>query len=59
MGMIGTAICCASGKSYNSFLAGRLVQAFGTTAFESLSLAAVGDLYMHLPTRILEGRIYY
>lgn len=49
-GTIGTVICIAGSQrySYNTLLAGRMVQGLGTTAWESLSLAAVGDLlYLH------------
>lgn len=50
-GALGTAICIAGfrqsslSKSYQVLLAGRMVQGIGTTAFESLSVAAVGDLF--------------
>ncbi|ORY17945.1 major facilitator superfamily domain-containing protein [Clohesyomyces aquaticus] len=50
-GVIGTGICIAAfdqpthSKSYNMLLAGRLVQGLGTTAFESLSVAAIGDMF--------------
>lgn len=44
MGVIGTAVSVGSGTSYNTLLAGRIIQGFGTTAFESLSVALVGDL---------------
>jgi MFS family permease len=44
MAIIGTSICIASGDSYNTLLSGRLIQGFGTTAFESLSMAVIGDL---------------
>lgn len=46
MGIIGTAICVGSGLNYNVLLAGRLIQGFGTTALESLSVALIGDLYV-------------
>lgn len=49
MGVIGTSICIASGESYNLLLAGRLVQGFGTTAFESLSIAVIGDMLVLPP----------
>ncbi|KAJ5971319.1 Major facilitator superfamily domain general substrate transporter [Penicillium vulpinum] len=45
MALIGIIICVASGSNYSTLLAGRLIQGFGTTAFESLSLAAIGDIY--------------
>ncbi|KGO43025.1 Major facilitator superfamily domain, general substrate transporter [Penicillium expansum] len=45
MALIGTIICVVSGSNYSTLLAGRLIQGFGTTAFESLSLAAIGDIY--------------
>jgi MFS family permease len=44
MGVIGTASCVGSGDSYNLLLTGRLIQGFGTTAFESLSVAVIGDM---------------
>ena len=44
MAVIGTAICVGSGSRYKTLLAGRLVQGFGTTAYESLSVATIGDL---------------
>ncbi|KAB5569915.1 major facilitator superfamily domain-containing protein [Coniochaeta sp. 2T2.1] len=49
-GTIGTAICIIGSQryNYNTLLAGRMVQGLGTTAWESLSLSAVGDLlYLH------------
>ncbi|KFY24083.1 hypothetical protein V491_02292, partial [Pseudogymnoascus sp. VKM F-3775] len=45
MGIIGTSVCIGSGDSYKILLAGRLIQGLGTTAFESLSLAVLGDLF--------------
>ncbi|KAF2878235.1 major facilitator superfamily domain-containing protein [Massariosphaeria phaeospora] len=50
-GVIGTGICIAGfdqptlHKSYDVLLAGRMVQGIGTTAFESLSVAAIGDMF--------------
>jgi len=44
MAIIGTGVCIGSGENYHTLLAGRLVQGFGTTAFESLSVAVLGDL---------------
>lgn len=49
-GTIGTVICIIGSQryNYNTLLAGRMIQGLGTTAWESLSLAAVGDLlYLH------------
>jgi MFS family permease len=49
-GTIGTIICIIGSQRYNyhTLLAGRMVQGLGTTAWESLSLSAVGDLlYLH------------
>ncbi|KAH8909368.1 MFS general substrate transporter [Coniochaeta sp. PMI_546] len=49
-GTIGTIICIIGSQryNYNTLLAGRMVQGLGTTAWESLSLSAVGDLlYLH------------
>jgi len=35
-------------RSYNILLAGRLVQGIGTTAFESIAIASIGDMfYLH------------
>jgi len=45
IGVIGTAVCLAANSSYNTLLAGRIIQGFGVTAFESLSLATIGDMY--------------
>ncbi|KAK0105303.1 hypothetical protein ONS96_004699 [Cadophora gregata f. sp. sojae] len=45
MGVIGTVICIASGQNYNVLLAGRIIQGFGSTAYESLSIAVIGDLF--------------
>jgi MFS family permease len=50
-GVIGTGICIAGfdqpdlHKSYDVLLAGRMVQGIGTTAYESLSVAAIGDMF--------------
>lgn len=50
-GVIGTGICIAGfdqsslSKSYDVLLAGRMVQGIGTTAYESLSVAAIGDMF--------------
>ncbi|CAK7221117.1 hypothetical protein SBRCBS47491_004418 [Sporothrix bragantina] len=47
---IGTAICVAGAErlNYQTLLAGRIIQGFGVTAWESLAVAAVGDLfYLH------------
>ncbi|POS71041.1 major facilitator superfamily transporter [Diaporthe helianthi] len=49
-GTLGTIICIVGSQqgSYHVLLAGRLVQGLGVTAWESLSLAAVGDMfYLH------------
>ncbi|KKY20767.1 putative mfs transporter [Phaeomoniella chlamydospora] len=45
MAVIGTAICVGARDKYDMLFAGRLIQGFGTTAFESLSVAALGDIY--------------
>lgn len=45
MGIIGTAVCVSANTDYNKLMAGRLLQGFGTTAFESLSIAVIGDIY--------------
>jgi MFS family permease len=50
-GVIGTGICVAGfdqnnlHRSYDVLLAGRLVQGIGTAAYESLSVAAIGDMF--------------
>ncbi|KAF2016396.1 MFS general substrate transporter [Aaosphaeria arxii CBS 175.79] len=50
-GVIGTGICIAGfdqknlAKSYNVLLTGRMIQGIGTTAYESLSVAAIGDMF--------------
>ena len=44
MAVIGTIICVGAGTRYNVLMAGRVVQGFGTTAFESLSVAVLGDM---------------
>ncbi|KAL1879155.1 hypothetical protein Daus18300_001734 [Diaporthe australafricana] len=49
-GTLGTIICIIGSQqnNYHTLLAGRLVQGLGVTAWESLSLAAVGDMfYLH------------
>ena len=49
-GTLGTIICVAGAQQthYEILLAGRMVQGLGSTAWESLSLAAVGDMfYLH------------
>ncbi|KKY29919.1 putative mfs transporter [Diaporthe ampelina] len=49
-GTLGTIICIVGSQknNYHTLLAGRLVQGLGVTAWESLSLAAVGDMfYLH------------
>lgn len=48
MGVVGTIVCIAGRSNYNTLMAGRVIQGFGATAFESLSLATVGDIfYLH------------
>lgn len=50
-GALGTGICIAGfdqaslSESYDVLLAGRMVQGLGTTAYESLAVAAVGDIF--------------
>ncbi|CAI6329017.1 unnamed protein product [Periconia digitata] len=50
-GVIGTGICIAGfdqsslHASYRVLLAGRMIQGIGTTAYESLSVAAIGDMF--------------
>ncbi|KAF6803643.1 hypothetical protein CSOJ01_10774 [Colletotrichum sojae] len=47
LGTLGTAICIAGSRksSYATLLAGRVVQGLGVTAWESLALSAVGNLF--------------
>ncbi|GME23754.1 Major facilitator superfamily [Neofusicoccum parvum] len=45
LGVIGTGVCIAAHEDYDTLLAGRLIQGLGTTAFESLSVALLGDIY--------------
>jgi MFS family permease len=50
-GVFGTGICIAGfdqsslSKSYDVLLAGRMIQGIGTTAYESLSVATIGDMF--------------
>ncbi|KXH65976.1 major facilitator superfamily transporter [Colletotrichum salicis] len=49
-GTLGTAVCIAGSQrsQYNTIFAGRMIQGLGATAWESLALAAIGDLfYLH------------
>ncbi|TPX08851.1 uncharacterized protein E0L32_009669 [Thyridium curvatum] len=49
-GTLGTIICMVGSNQtkYDTLLAGRIVQGLGVTAWESLSLAALGDIfYLH------------
>lgn len=47
MGTLGTIICVIGSQqsNYNTLLAGRMIQGLGVTAWESLSLAAMGDMF--------------
>lgn len=47
MATVGTIICIAGSKQlhYETVLGGRMIQGLGVTAWESLSVAAVGDIY--------------
>ncbi len=50
MGNLGTIICIVGAEKldYQTLLAGRMVQGLGVTAWESLCIAAVGDIfYLH------------
>jgi len=51
-GTLGTIICIVASQkmSYSALLAGRMIQGLGSTAWESLSLAAMGDIF-HLHER--------
>lgn len=50
-GALGTGICIAGfdqsslSQSYTVLLAGRMIQGLGTTAYESLAVAAIGDMF--------------
>ncbi|KAK3937843.1 major facilitator superfamily domain-containing protein [Diplogelasinospora grovesii] len=47
-GTIGTIVCCVGANghpNYHTLLAGRIVQGLGTTAWESLAMSAIGDMY--------------
>lgn len=46
-GTLGTIICIVGSQqdNYHTLLAGRMVQALGMTAWESLSFAAMGDMF--------------
>lgn len=49
-GTLGTIVCIIGSQqsSYHTLLAGRMIQGLGVTAWESLSLAAIGDMfYLH------------
>ncbi|KAH8652987.1 major facilitator superfamily domain-containing protein [Ilyonectria robusta] len=49
-GTLGTVVCIIGSQkmSYSTLLAGRMIQGLGSTAWESLSLAAIGDMfYLH------------
>lgn len=46
MGILGGIICIVCGNSYNSLITGRLLQGLGTTAYESLSLSVLGDMFV-------------
>ena len=43
-GVLGTIVGCAA-TGYNSLLAARIITGFSTSAYESVIMAAVGDLY--------------
>lgn len=46
-GTLGTIICIVGSQqsNYKTLLAGRMVQGLGVTAWESLSLAAMGEMF--------------
>lgn len=46
MGMVGTIVCCTTTYSYRVLLAGRIIQGIGSSVFESLSMAVIGDLFV-------------
>ncbi|KAK7206127.1 major facilitator superfamily domain-containing protein [Myxozyma melibiosi] len=43
-GLIGTIVCCTA-NTYNTLLAGRIIQGFGNVAYESIVISVIGDLY--------------
>ena len=43
--LITGGIVCATAKSYEALLGGRLLQGVGTTAFESVTFSLIGDMY--------------
>jgi MFS family permease len=43
--LLAGGIVCACAKSYEGLLGGRLLQGVGSTAFESVTFALVGDMY--------------
>ncbi|KAK7204245.1 major facilitator superfamily domain-containing protein [Myxozyma melibiosi] len=43
-GLIGTIVCCTA-STYNTLLAGRIIQGFGNVAYESIVISLIGDLY--------------
>ena len=44
-GLLGTIICSASSQSYRTLRAGRVVQGFAFSAYESLIFTSVADLF--------------
>lgn len=44
MALIGT-ICGSVAHDYNTLMAARIIQGFSTTAYESLAITVIGDLY--------------
>ena len=48
VGLVGTIVCIGGRSNYSTLLAGRIIQGLGATAFESLTQAAIGDMfYIH------------
>lgn len=43
-GVLGTVICCVA-ETYNTMLAGRVLQGFGNVAYESIIISVIGDIY--------------
>lgn len=43
-GVVGTIVCCVA-RTYNTLLAGRILQGFGGVAYESIVISVIGDLY--------------
>ncbi|QKX54956.1 uncharacterized protein TRUGW13939_02046 [Talaromyces rugulosus] len=54
MGLVGTIVCCTTTHSYSVLLAGRIIQGIGSSVFESLSMAVIGDLRTFSDTNLFK-----